>query len=58
MLQRFDKNSIRACVFIAGYVSFKIKIKLSCSFCAVLIKINQITDNKEVSLIAVLDRES
>lgn len=60
-LSSYEENSIKACVFIAGYISFKIKRKLNCSLCVALVSTNQIMDIEDDSfyeLIVALDRGS
>lgn len=57
----YDDNSIKACMYIAGYVSFKLKRKLDCTLCIALISTNQIMNIEEDSfyeLIIALDRGS
>jgi hypothetical protein len=57
----YKDNSIKACMYLSGYVSFKLKRKLDCTLCIALISTNQIMNIEEGSfyeLIIALDRGS
>lgn len=58
-LNTFDNNMMKACVYIAGYIAFKLKRKFECSFCTALLSSNKLLDIEDVEyyeLITITDR--